>query len=991
MSSYFDMICMYEVLVCEIESLAAEDFRKVEWDEMCYHIASHKEDPASVATSFVQKHDKTGSISTGTNKDCGLTRFMWQAYTIYYRLRMHGPSDLRPLHLFKKACELAKAKGNAKASLGGKLLSSSFLLARFYAPGTGSRQPRDDYGFSEPTAFEKTMFIAMLFKVWSVTKRGILVIGKGTKRKYSDPLPNFKADRSHSQRIGSVVQSVIRAWDDYARFVGYRDCEDMVLPYITLSEQLQFEPIRTRSEGYSPATMKGSLEARADVAPSTDSEKVPEFVTVLSDEEDEALRSVSSMFLEDLDNLIVKDELYKLEEKKASPQVAAFYREHGKTLPPRFDEIDENLTSVIKKVNRSAEADDEAEVELIHSSDEEQEEDEAVAEVAGEVEAASAPPVADEEMDVVSQDFINPRSDPVGAASGAGTAKCPPSCTCPEAVAAEDSILSGVLQHVRVHCCSFEGFMDAEDVTAPEAIEGTAQLVLSDPPFNYRRENERDNSWYDSLSEDDMKNVGGIIADLLRKGGHGILFTSPIQFSTWYKILCATVFEEEDGSHSKAFNVDPEPIVMVRYPGHYKNDPSRKTTMLQGICDYAIHMTRTGETTERSHRMVDYNPQGFVSSRHKGWTNVIDNMERLTPGEKVRGLDGSILRNEQKARAGLMELISRFSRPGDVVVDLFAGTFSTAAACLELPKPRVFAGCELDDEAVQLGKRHSIIPVLVRRIQEGGISCSDEVRQHANFLMDHRNPYASFRIHDPSWMPPPGLPAYQTVPSHLLNFLATASGYSKFSTDAKNAPVSSWTPAAIAQVQSTDPRTLLAVECVQLGLSVEKSRIRHPDAGLGVFARRTIAEGEVIAHYYGALVYDNISTRPQRSKLYGLSGMLGVDSSTFKRKAISLTGPHPGEPGAKWPANYYIVPAPFCVAGFVNDPEYMDGDEEIALSRDENTRRTANSKIKSRRTHLPEDTVDEMVKYTQCYVIATRKIKYGEEIYFSYNRKKYNE
>lgn len=44
-----------------------------------------------------------------------------------------------------------------------------------------------------------------------------------------------------------------------------------------------------------------------------------------------------------------------------------------------------------------------------------------------------------------------------------------------------------------------------------------------------------------------------------------------------------------------------------------------------------------------------------------------------------------MLRPQQKPLALLQELIARFSQPRDTVVHLFAGTFSTAAACATIP------------------------------------------------------------------------------------------------------------------------------------------------------------------------------------------------------------------------------------------------------------------------------------------------------------------
>ena len=52
----------------------------------------------------------------------------------------------------------------------------------------------------------------------------------------------------------------------------------------------------------------------------------------------------------------------------------------------------------------------------------------------------------------------------------------------------------------------------------------------------------------------------------------------------------------------------------------------------------------------------------------------------------------------------LQELISRFSKKGDIVVDPFGGTFSTAIACFSLPEHRKFVGCEKDTVCFELAQ-----------------------------------------------------------------------------------------------------------------------------------------------------------------------------------------------------------------------------------------------------------------------------------------------
>lgn len=55
-----------------------------------------------------------------------------------------------------------------------------------------------------------------------------------------------------------------------------------------------------------------------------------------------------------------------------------------------------------------------------------------------------------------------------------------------------------------------------------------------------------------------------------------------------------------------------------------------------------------------------------------------------------------LLRVEQKQIALLQELISRFSQPGDLVVNFTAGTFSKIIACFSLEEHLRFVRCDND-------------------------------------------------------------------------------------------------------------------------------------------------------------------------------------------------------------------------------------------------------------------------------------------------------
>lgn len=62
--------------------------------------------------------------------------------------------------------------------------------------------------------------------------------------------------------------------------------------------------------------------------------------------------------------------------------------------------------------------------------------------------------------------------------------------------------------------------------------------------------------------------------------------------------------------------------------------------------------------------------------------------------------------------------------------------------------------------------------------------------------------------------------------------------------------------------------TSLTLSASAQRISMEKSTMLHPDAGLGLFASRELIEGEVIGYYYGSVVNSNLTKERQTKKAY---------------------------------------------------------------------------------------------------------------------------
>ena len=84
-----------------------------------------------------------------------------------------------------------------------------------------------------------------------------------------------------------------------------------------------------------------------------------------------------------------------------------------------------------------------------------------------------------------------------------------------------------------------------------ESLTNSVHLVLCDPPYNIRREKEKENSGHDILTKADIDDAV-LFDDVLAKDGHGIVFCSTVQFHDWYESLSTWVLSDEENSQGSS-------------------------------------------------------------------------------------------------------------------------------------------------------------------------------------------------------------------------------------------------------------------------------------------------------------------------------------------------------------------------------------------------------------------------------------------------------
>ena len=75
---------------------------------------------------------------------------------------------------------------------------------------------------------------------------------------------------------------------------------------------------------------------------------------------------------------------------------------------------------------------------------------------------------------------------------------------------------------------------------------------------------------------------------------------------------------------------------------------------------------------------------------------------------------------------------------------------------------------------------------------------------------------------------------------------------------------------------------LRSIEAYEKKLVLKPSSIQHDHVGLGVYTSKPFQKGDVIAHYYGTIIYGDLGQKGRVHKRYG-TGILSVTSEDFEK------------------------------------------------------------------------------------------------------------
>lgn len=577
----------------------------------------------------------------------------------------------------------------------------------------------------------------------------------------------------------------------------------------------------------------------------------------------------------------------------------------------------------------------------------------------------------------------------------------------------------------------------------PRCLTGQVQLILTDPPYNIRRDANLPQSAHDVLTESQMLRCAHLFMLLLRPGGHLLVFCSSAQHPEWVRVLRGLRDRGKRGARDgkSAFAVDGAPLVTIKDP-HAIATARRSSTNLTNKTEMIVHATRCGASAQEAYEMVNYRTFNRVPSRFLAHDNVIDNVRPPGVSEVVyRVEEGSRqwIRPEQKAIALASELLLRFSQCGDLVTDFFGGTCFVAAAALRMPlgQYRRVVCCDADADVIR-----AALPRLRREFVEqviaggyanfpsvGGdpsvVAAAHVVRQLAPVVVNvGRGEEDVPRLAPPlvpfgaDWSPPAGRPCHSALPLSVIQLLASrwarAADEERVGRESfpsvpppgrdvaaavlalANVPVGGWPRKYQCALSTEDGTALREHAAAELGLFLATSGLAGGSAGTGVYAARPFRDGAVVAPFFGAITYTDLGVKANRTVRYASSvlGSYGPTAQDCSERALAVSvrttcagegqrsdDTAPGESSEE--STVWIVPSVCCVAGYVNDCTAVSKVDQAASASTHEVipRAHANVAIHVKPKVSGDDlTIDDLLSVDAVQFIACRDISAGEEV-----------
>ena len=241
--------------------------------------------------------------------------------------------------------------------------------------------------------------------------------------------------------------------------------------------------------------------------------------------------------------------------------------------------------------------------------------------------------------------------------------------------------------------------------------------------------------WYDAdtLSAEDVRKFRKLIDGMAQVGTKLLLWGNFFGLNFWSRMLAG---EYSKTKPSTEWDVEPTPIVLVR--ASERNMQGHRGRTLRRNCEFALLATfvepRANKNRKRNLAAANNADQVQALGLPTGLphlpklsdnSNVIMEYKPPTKKERLKDSRGTPLRKlAEKSVTLVAQLLARWTRPGDTVVDLFSGSSGMAVALIALGGNRRYIGVDNDPDIMdavhmRIGRAH-----LLRAQQESDLDIS---------------------------------------------------------------------------------------------------------------------------------------------------------------------------------------------------------------------------------------------------------------------------
>lgn len=235
----------------------------------------------------------------------------------------------------------------------------------------------------------------------------------------------------------------------------------------------------------------------------------------------------------------------------------------------------------------------------------------------------------------------------------------------------------------------------AEEEKMFEDLSGTVDLVLSDIPYDLPAKRLGRKSEWDFVEDEEIDRFVQMSRRMLKPGGYLVVFHSVKQFP-----VVATYLE------NARFHVCHTPTIVTKE----QSSLQKSTALLFPQNSYEVYTIATTDTDGASRTFYPklddrVHPYKVLKTPSKRKFNVITDVPTKAPKLCQPGRK-RLVRPSEKPVVLLMEILDMFCPEDGLVLDPYAGTFSTGLACIETGRRAVLV--EADPECTVLATKRLV-------------------------------------------------------------------------------------------------------------------------------------------------------------------------------------------------------------------------------------------------------------------------------------------